>query len=166
MPNTSIERTAFGSRSFPTLGFSMSQVFYLYMLHESPIEKPYYCKVGYSDDPVRRLDQLQSGNPRHLRCWDVERRPTKPFGFRLPSEEHARRLETRVHDRLEGMGLRTRRDMNYETFKAPAREWFAEMHPEELWLLMAKMYWAYLQEHSISIETIHPGLEGNASGET
>lgn len=129
----------------------MEKHFYLYLLHESPIERPYYCKVGYTDDPLRRLDQLQAGNPRHLRSWDFERRPTKPFGFVLPTEEHARRLEKRVHNRLEDMGLRTRRDVNYESFSAPSREWFAELHPEKLWQLMAEMYFAYLEEHCIDL---------------
>ena len=144
----------------------MYRIYYLYMLHEIPIEKPYYCKVGYSDDPLRRLKQLQDGNPRPLRCWDFEQRPTKSFGFPLPSKEHAQRLEATVHDRLEGMGLRIRQDMNYETDRAPTREWFAEMHPKQLWHLMAMMYWTYLQEQSINFETIHPGLDGNPSNET
>lgn len=113
------------------------------------MEKPYYCKIGYSDDPLRRLDQLQAGNPRALRSWDYERRPTKPFGFALPTKEHASRFEQQVHDRLEAMGLRLTRDLNYVTNQAPKREWFAEMHPEELSLFMTKMYMAYIDEHSI-----------------
>lgn len=127
----------------------MSETYYVYMIHESPIEKPYFCKVGYTNDPLGRLNELQAGNPRALRCWDYERRPTKPFGFELPTKEHARAFETRVHQRLERMGLRTRRDLNYETFQAPEREWFAEMHPEKLWALMAEMYFSYLREHSL-----------------
>lgn len=127
----------------------MGRTYYLYLLHESPIEKPYYCKVGYSDDPLRRLDQLQAGNPRALRSWDSLRRPTQPFGLRLPSEAHARALEGRIHRRLEEMGHRLRRDLNYETDKAPVREWFADMPPDVLWHLIVEMYVAYCEEHGI-----------------
>lgn len=123
--------------------------YYLYMLHESPIAKPYYCKVGVTHDPLRRLDQLQSGNPRPLRAWDFMRRPTEPFGFRLPTKEHAYRLESLVHKRLEDMGMRVRRDLNYKTMHAPAREWFAELHPEKLWLLIANMYLEYSKENNL-----------------
>jgi hypothetical protein len=134
----------------------MAQIYYVYMLHESPVEHPYYCKVGYSNDPLGRLDQLQAGNPRALRCWDYMRRPTEPFGFRLPTEEHAYCLEQRIHARLEGMGLRIRRDLNYVTLKAPQREWFAELHPERLWLLMSEMYFNYVKEYSIDLDTLTP----------
>jgi hypothetical protein len=123
--------------------------FYVYLVHEAPIESPYYCKVGYTSDPLKRLNELQAGNPRPLRSWDFERRPTKPFGFSLPDEEHARRFEEQVHAKLEGMGMRLRRDYNYETHQAPAREWFAELHPEKLWALMASMYARYLEEFNL-----------------
>lgn len=144
----------------------MPPVYYLYMLYESPIEKPYYCKIGYSADPVCRLDQLQAGNPRRLRCCDFSRRPTKPFGFELPSEEHAKALEKRIHDRLEGMGLRIYRDMNYETFKAPAREWFEKMHPDQVWALMTKMYVDYCHENSLYLEQIYLGANPRRKNET
>jgi len=129
----------------------MAKTYYVYMLHESPIERPYYCKVGFSHDPLRRLDQLQAGNPRALRCWEYMRRPTKPFGFRLPDKGHAVRFERQIHDRLTGMGLRLRRDLNYETDDAPEREWFAELHPEKLYLLMLEMYAAYVKENAIDL---------------
>lgn len=45
--------------------------------------------------------------------------------------------------------MRLRRDYNYETDQAPAREWFAELHPEELWKLMATMYGKYLEEFNL-----------------
>src|SRR5689334_5045608 len=127
------------------INLKTSKTYYIYMLYESPIEKPYYCKIGFTHDPLRRLDQLQSGNPRHLRTWDFERRPTKPFGFPLPTKEHACRLESLIHSRLEEMGLRVRRDVNYETFKAPVREWFAELHPEKMWFLIGEMHWSYIR---------------------
>lgn len=123
--------------------------FYVYLLHEAPVERPYYCKVGYTDNPLKRLNELQAGNPRPLRSWDHQRRPISPFGFILPDQTHARRFEERVHKRLEEKGLRLRRDLNYETDHAPVREWFAELHPEELWTLMASMYADYLEEFDL-----------------
>jgi hypothetical protein len=123
--------------------------YYVYMVHEAPIEPPYYCKVGYTDAPLKRLNELQARNPRPLRSWDVSRRPTQPFGFELPDKSHARAFELRVHERLEGMGLRTRRDLNYETHQAPVREWLAELHPEKLWHLMAVMYFDYIKEFGL-----------------
>jgi hypothetical protein len=136
-------------------------LYYVYLLHEAPIERPYYCKVGYTDDPLKRLDELQAGNPRPLRSWDFERRPTRPFGFRLPDKEHARRFEKRVHERLDGMGMRLRRDFNYETDHAPVREWFAELHPEKLWGLMAAMYADYLKEFNLL--DVLPRVDGEPS---
>jgi hypothetical protein len=127
---------------------------YVYMLFESPIREPYYFKVGYSRDPLKRLDQLQAGNPRHLRCWEFDRRPTKPFGFEFETEDHARRFEQRVHARLEGMGLRMRRDLNYETLEACEREWLADLHPEKVWLLMAEMYCEFVDEHAVQLRTL------------
>ena len=87
--------------------------YYVYLLHEVPTEPHHYCKVGHTDSPLKRLNELQAGNPRPLRSWDFERRPTEPFGFVLPDREHARRFEERVHAKLEEMGLRLRRDLNY-----------------------------------------------------
>ena len=128
--------------------------YYVYLLHVVPTEPPYYCKVGYTDNPLKRLDELQAGNPRPLRSWDFERRPTEPFGLVLPDREHARRFEERVHVELEEMGLRLRRDFNYETCRAASREWFAGSHPQILWVLMAKMYSAYLKE--FDLPTVRP----------
>ena len=126
-------------------------MYYVYLIHESPIEPPYYCKVGYTDNPVRRLAALQAGNPRALRSIDYQRRPTKPFGFGLPTKEHAVRFEREVHVKLESMGLRHRQDFNYETNTASAREWFSGLHPDKLWALMAEIYYHYLKAHSLSV---------------
>jgi hypothetical protein len=122
----------------------MAKVFYVYLLHESPIVEPFYCKIGYSCDPLRRLDQLQAGNPRSLRSWDDERRPTEPFGLRISTREHARALEQLIIDQLEGMGMRLRRDYDYKNNCAAAREWFEGMHPKDLWIEMVKIYFYYL----------------------
>lgn len=135
-----------------------SSIFYVYMLHESPVAKPYWCKVGYSNNPLKRLNELQAGNPRALRCWEHVRRPTRQFGFRFPSATYAAEFEGRVHERLEGMGLRTLRDLNYETNSAPKREWFGGLHPESLWQLMATMYFAYLDANSLSEFCREPNL--------
>ncbi len=67
-----------------------SKTFYVYMLHEAPEQEPFWCKVSYSDNPLKRLNELQAGNPRYLRCWEYTRRPTNQFGLPLPDKAHAR----------------------------------------------------------------------------
>jgi hypothetical protein len=119
------------------------------MLFEAPIERPYYCKIGFTDNPLRRLDELQAGNPRPLRSIGQSRRPTRPFGLPLPDRVHASTLERRVHLRLSSMGTRLLRDLNYETNEANEREWFAEIHPEVLWDLISNMYLTYLHENAL-----------------
>jgi hypothetical protein len=45
--------------------------------------------------------------------------------------------------------MRTLRDLNYDTDEAAEREWFAEMHPRDLWQIMTEMYVAYLNRYRI-----------------
>lgn len=111
---------------------------YVYVIHESPIQKPYYVKVGISADPLRRLAELQAGNPRRLRSADRERMPTTPFGIRVESEEIAREVEEAVHQQLQRMGARLISDLNYESETAFEREWFEGVHPDQVWILVAK----------------------------
>lgn len=133
-----------------------SKTFYVYMLHEAPEQEPFWCKVGYSDNPLKRLNELQAGNPRYLRCWEYTRRPTNQFGLPLPDRSHARRLERRIHERLEEMGLRTLRDYDYTTDSAPKREWFAGLHPSKMSLLIDEMYFQYCKEHRLLDGMLNP----------
>lgn len=118
----------------------MEDGWYVYVVHESPIAKPYYVKVGYTQDPLRRLAALQAGNPRHLRSADRERKPNSPFGFRCESEEQAKTVETAVHERLREYGCGLRSDYDYETGTSVEREWFSDIHPDEVWLIVTEEY--------------------------
>lgn len=109
---------------------------YVYVIHESPIVEPFYCKVGYSKDPLTRLRNLQDGNPRPLRAIELSRHPTIPFGVRLNSKEHAEYVESNVLARLRGMGICLMSDYNYQTDTAFEREWFMGMHPDEIWKIV------------------------------
>jgi hypothetical protein len=124
--------------------------YYLYLIHEAPIQAPFYCKIGYSARPLKRLDELQAGNPRKLRSFDYERRPTEEFGFELPSENHAKKVERLVFQELEKQGVRLMRDLNYKTMHSSKREW-VEMEPMEVWKIMALIYGQYLIDNGIQL---------------
>jgi predicted GIY-YIG superfamily endonuclease len=128
----------------------MTRRYYVYMLHESPIEPPYYCKVGFTDNPQRRLAQLQAGNPRALRTWSQERRPNGNFGFALPTKKHALNFEKRLFSKFHEMGVRLRRDYNYQRDVAEIREWIELVKPGDLWLLMLLEYKAFVNEERIA----------------
>lgn len=132
----------------------MKKIYYVYLIHESPIDKIPYCKIGLTSDPVRRLAQLQTGNPRALRSWDFEQRPTKPFGLRLPSKMLALELEQRLLKKLGEMGYRLMQDYNYQTNTSAPSEWIEGIHPNDLWLISVQDYVAFLKEKSISYENI------------
>lgn len=125
-------------------------VHYVYLIHEAPIAKPYYCKVGFTDNPQRRLAQLQAGNPRYLRTWCQPRRPVGEFGFKFPSREHAYEFEQRILDLLDDMGVRLRRDYDYERDSAEIREWLEGINPEQLGIEMLKQYERYVNERRIA----------------
>jgi T5orf172 domain len=127
----------------------MRECYYLYLLHETPIESPYFCKVGYTADPVKRLRELQSGNPRPLRSPDFERRPSGEFGFRLPSEIHARALEMRMFERFDYEGIRLMGDLDYEKLRASRREWVMGIHPDTLWAIMAREWSTYMTKNGL-----------------
>jgi hypothetical protein len=128
----------------------MSGRYYLYMLHEFPVCAPYYCTVGIAAQPLRRLAQLQAGNPRPLRAWNHDRRPTEQFGLILPSKALAIELEQRVLESFGEMGVRLRQDYNYATDTAKARAWFEGVKPQEVWLHMLKLYTKFVREKGIS----------------
>jgi len=113
---------------------------YVYVVYESPIVPPYYCKVGYTNNPQRRLLELQQGNPRVLRTPDYSRQPVGEFGLRLETERAAKELEARVHSCLASMASRLIGDVDYAKGNAPNREWFADVHPEKVWLLVVQEY--------------------------
>lgn len=127
-----------------------SKFFYVYMLHESPVEPPYYCKVGFTDHPQRRLAQLQAGNPRALRTSDQPRRPQGNFGLKLPSRSHAIKFERRLFAKFHNMGVRLRRDYDYQRDVAEIREWIEMIKPDDLWLLMVLEYEKFVNEESIA----------------
>tara|TARA_B100000614_G_C14467517_1_gene461092 strand:- start:465 stop:848 length:384 start_codon:yes stop_codon:yes gene_type:complete len=112
--------------------------YYVYVIYESPAEEPYFCKVGYSRNPLRRLKELQAGNPRALRTPDHPRYPTAPFGFKFKSEDDAKLVESKVHERLRDMGLGLMSDYQYEKNYSYRREWFSGIHPEEIWDILLK----------------------------
>ncbi|MCC7220138.1 MAG: GIY-YIG nuclease family protein [Candidatus Contendobacter sp.] len=132
----------------------MTRIYYVYLIHESPINAIPHCKIGFTHDPVRRLAQLQAGNPRALRSWDFEQRPTKPFGLRLPSKALAFEFEQRLLAKVREMGVGLMKDYNYETNRAAPSEWIQGMHPNEVWLLSVQEYDEFLREKSISYENI------------
>ena len=111
---------------------------YVYILYESPAVAPFHCKVGYTTDPLRRLRQLQAGNPRSLRSPDYPRKPSDVFGARVESKQQAMDLEQRIHAKLEYLGFRLRGDFDYVSQTAPKREWFQGIHPDELWKIVVE----------------------------
>jgi hypothetical protein len=113
---------------------------YVYVIHESPMVEPYFVKVGYAENPVRRLAALQAGNPRALRSADRERKPNSPFGLPCESEEQAKAVEMAVHERLRGHGCGLRSDYDYETGTTFEREWFSHIHLDEVWRIAAEEY--------------------------
>lgn len=125
-------------------------VHYVYLMHEAPIAKPYYCKVGFTDNPQRRLAQLQAGNPRYLRSWCQSRRPVGDFGFKFPSREHAYDFEQRILDLLNDWGVRLRRDYDYERDTAEIREWIEGIDPDKLGVEILKKYEPYVNEKRIA----------------
>jgi hypothetical protein len=127
----------------------MDRPHYLYLLYETPIEWPYYCKVGYTDDPRRRLAQLQAGNPRPLRSRDYAGRPSGVFGFPLPSRKHASALEARVFERCREYGLTLYGDVDYERLRASRREWVSGLHPDDLEKIMREEWIAYRDTHGL-----------------
>lgn len=122
--------------------------YFLYLIHEEPIEFPYYCKVGYTKNPIKRLRELQAGNPRYLRSYDYHNRPTREFGLLLPSESHARALEAKVFEILESEGVVLRQDLNYVKTSCSSREWVT-MSPDKLWLILAEAYHKYMVENNL-----------------
>lgn len=113
---------------------------YVYVIHESPISEPYYFKIGFTNDPLKRLRQLQSGNPRALRVPDYERKPEDVFGCRVDSVDEARRLEAKVHQRLEEMKIRLISDFDYLHERSFKREWFTGLHPDRAWTTVVEEY--------------------------
>lgn len=112
---------------------------YVYVIYEKDSRSgPYNVKVGFTQDPVRRLRTLQAGNPRPLRSADYEQMPTIPFGFPCPSKEMAREVEKAVHDRLRSQGVGVMSDFNYETETSFPREWFSYSDPLEVWQIVAE----------------------------
>ena len=114
--------------------------YYLYILSEHPPKRPYFCKVGITADPLRRLAELQQGNPRPLRSPDYQRKPDGVFGFPVPSESHARRLEQLVFEHCRKAGITLRGDVDYSTLSAPEREWVSGLHPDELYQLLIPVW--------------------------
>jgi hypothetical protein len=127
-----------------------SKFFYVYMLHESPIVHPYYCKIGFTDHPQRRLDQLQAGNPRALRTWSQEQRPQGNFGWKLPSRSQAIKFERRLFAKFHEMGVRLHRDYDYQRDVAEIREWIELIKPGDLWLLITLEYEEFVNEERIA----------------
>jgi hypothetical protein len=116
--------------------------YYLYLIYETPIEPPFHCKIGFTRNPLRRLRELQQGNPRVLRSWDYMRRSTENFGFSFDSKASARNAEAAVHARLRKAGYGIRGDVDYESGYASEREWIAGVHPEKLWVIMVEETYA------------------------
>jgi hypothetical protein len=126
-----------------------SRQFYVYLIHEVPIEFPYYCKVGFTHSPLKRLAQLQAGNARPLRSVNYERKPTGNFGIPFSSRDHACAFEARLFDRFRQEGMHVFRDFDYEkqTQTSRNREWVAGLHPDQLWTLMLSEWHDYLALH-------------------
>jgi hypothetical protein len=123
--------------------------YFLYLIHEVPVERPYYCKVGFTHSPLKRLAQLQAGNPRPLRSIDYSRRPTGDFGFPVPSKPHACALEDRMFERFSKEGIILHGDFDYDTLKANRREWVSGLHPDVLWKVMLEEWHAYVEHYGI-----------------
>lgn len=48
------------------------------------------CKVGVSDNPAKRLKQLQTGNPKKLKIVDTFEVPRKEIAFKVEKEAHSK----------------------------------------------------------------------------
>lgn len=132
--------------------------YFLYLIHEAPIKKPYYCKVGITNNPIKRLAELQAGNPRALRCWEQIRRPKGRFGFPFPNKEYAYDFEQKLLNEFDSMGIRLRQDYDYQRDRAAPREWIEGIHPQELWSMILRWQIKYLEEHNI-FEASYPSTE-------
>jgi hypothetical protein len=82
---------------------------------------------------MRWLAELQSGNPRWLKSPDYSRKPHSPFGIKLDSEEIAVTVEAKVHERLQRKGHGLKSDAELGTGNTYQREWFMDIHPDEVW---------------------------------
>lgn len=118
---------------------------YVYVIYESPAKDPYHVKVGYSHDPLRRLNQLQAGNPRILRAPNYSTKPVGPFGFRFDSKEIAAKVEADVHEKLRAMGVGLMSDYDYEKQDSHKREWFEGIHPESVWDIVVEVAVPYVK---------------------
>jgi hypothetical protein len=98
---------------------------------------------------MRRLAELQQGNPRPLRSPDYPTRPLGVFGFPVPSKEHACALETQMFARFNEYGISLYGDVDYARLRASRREWVCGLHPHELWRIMLKTWGDYLNFHSM-----------------
>ena len=72
-------------------------MYYLYLIEAKGHYDGFYHKVGISDDPLRRLEQLQGMNPLKLTLLE-----TKEYATR----ESARKAELEAHRSLEYAHLR------------------------------------------------------------
>lgn len=77
---------------------------YVYVIYEAHEARKRFSKIGITNDPVKRLRELQVGNPRTLRVLDYSRRPYDVFGYPCPSETLARQVEEAVHAELAEKG--------------------------------------------------------------
>ncbi len=129
----------------------MNDPYYLFMLHEFPVHAPYYCTIGITSQPVMRLAQLQAGNPRPLRAWNwnVDYRPTAPFGLLLPSKAHAIELEHSVLESFGEMGVLLPQDSTYATGSVGGG-WLGGIMPEVAWLHMGTLYATYVRKRRIA----------------
>lgn len=124
--------------------------YYVYLIHEAPIERPFNCKIGFTSNPQRRLSQLQAGNPRYLRSWDQSRRPVGEFGLKFHTRGLAFEFEQLIFKKLGEMGVRLRRDYDYERDVAEIREWVQEIHPDTLGILMIREYAQFVNARRIA----------------
>ncbi|HHK8521711.1 GIY-YIG nuclease family protein [Vibrio parahaemolyticus] len=108
--------------------------YYVYLLQEYPLESTPHCKVGFSKNPLKRLEQLQSGNPRYLRPYPHNhQKPKEDFGIWFEQKETAVQFETELLERLSNHGVRISRDSG-----GKLREW-VECCPELVWGIMIEM---------------------------
>ena len=114
---------------------------YVYLIHEYPLEKTPYCKVGHSKRPLKRLEELQAGNPRYLRPYcQLDAKPETDFGIRFEQETTARKFEEEVLEKLKEHGVRITRDGG-----GKLREWL-ECEPDFVWKIMISLLSKYLKE--------------------
>ena len=113
---------------------------YVYLIQEYPLEKTPYCKIGHTNTPLRRLEQLQAGNPRYLRPYcQLDVKPNTEFGIRFDTKEMAIQFEAEILERLKLEGVRISRDGG-----GKSREWL-ECHPDLVWKLMITLLSQYLK---------------------